>query len=52
MTAVFAWNILGESLTVRKLTGIAVVIAGLFIAQVKMKKIIARLVSIQQDGGR
>ena len=52
MTAVFAWYILGEPLTFRKLIGIAVVIAGLFIAQVKMKKIIARLVSIQQDGGR
>ena len=52
MTAIFAWYILGEPLTFRKLTGIAVVIAGLFIAQVKMKKFIARLVSIQQDGGR
>ena len=52
MTAIFAWYILGEPLTFRKLTGIAIVIFGLFIAQVKMKKIIARLVSIQQDGGR
>jgi drug/metabolite transporter (DMT)-like permease len=52
LTAIFAWYILDEPLTFRKLVGIAVVIAGLFIAQVKMKKFIARLVSIQQDGGR
>lgn len=52
LTAVFAWYILDEPLTVRKLIGIGVVVAGLFVAQVKMKGIIARLVSIQQDGGR
>lgn len=52
LTAVFAWYILDEPLTLRKLIGIVVVITGLFIAQVKMKKFIARLVSIQQDGGR
>lgn len=52
MTALFAWYILDEPLTPRKLMGIVVVIAGLFIAQVKMDKFIARLVSIQQDGGR
>jgi drug/metabolite transporter (DMT)-like permease len=52
LTAVFAWYILGDSLTVRKIVGIGVVIAGLFIAQVKMNKRIAKLVSIQQDGGR
>ena len=52
LTAVFAWYILGEPLTFRKMVGIAVVIAGLFIAQFKMKKFIARLVSIQQNGGR
>ena len=51
-TAVFAWYILGDPLTVRKIVGITVVIAGLFIAQVKMKRRIAKLVSIQQDGGR
>lgn len=52
LTAVFAWYILDEPLGLRKLVGITVVIAGLFIAQVKMKKFIARLVSIQQNGGR
>jgi drug/metabolite transporter (DMT)-like permease len=52
LTAVFAWYILDEPLPPRKIVGIVVVIAGLFIAQVKMKKFIARLVSIQQDGGR
>ncbi|MEI6678930.1 MAG: DMT family transporter [Mariniphaga sp.] len=52
LTAIFAWYILDEPLTIRKIGGIVVVIAGLFIAQIKMKKFIARLVSIQQDGGR
>ena len=52
LTAIFAWYILGEPLTFRKMVGIAVVIAGLFIAQIRMKKFIARLVSIQQNGGR
>lgn len=52
LTAIFAWYILDESLTLRKMVGIGVVIAGLFIAQIKMKKFIARLVSIQQHGGR
>lgn len=51
-TALFAWYILDEALTLRKLAGIGVVIAGLFIAQVKMKRSISKLVSIQQDGGR
>lgn len=52
LTAIFAWYLLGEPLSGRKLLGIAVVIAGLFLAQVKMKKLVARLVSIQQNGGR
>ena len=52
LTAIFAWWILDEPLTFRKMIGIAVVIAGLFLAQFKMKKFIARLVSIQQNGGR
>ena len=52
LTALFAWYLLDEPLTLRKLAGIAVVITGLFLAQVRMKKFIARLVSIQQDGGR
>jgi len=52
LTAIFAWYILDEPLTIRKMIGIAVVIAGLFIAQIRMKKFIARLVSIQQNGGR
>jgi len=52
LTAIFAWYILDEPLTLRKMVGIGVVIAGLFIAQIRMKKFIARLVSIQQHGGR
>jgi drug/metabolite transporter (DMT)-like permease len=52
LTAIFAWFILYDPLTVKKLTGIAVVISGLFIAQVKMKGLTAKLFSIQQDGGR
>ena len=52
LTAVFAWYILGDPLTIRKIIGITVVIAGLFIAQVKMRRRIGKLVSIQQDGGR
>jgi drug/metabolite transporter (DMT)-like permease len=52
LTAIFAWFILDDPLTLRKLTGIMVVISGLFIAQIKMKGIVAKLVSIQQDGGR
>lgn len=52
LTAIFAWYILDEPLAFRKIIGIIVVIAGLFIAQVRMRKFIARLVSIQQNGGR
>lgn len=52
LTAIFAWFILDDPLTVRKLIGIAVVISGLFIAQVNMKGLAAKLTSIQQDGGR
>lgn len=52
LTAIFAWFILDDPLTLRKLTGIMVVISGLFIAQIKMKGTAAKLVSIQQDGGR
>jgi drug/metabolite transporter (DMT)-like permease len=52
LTAVFAWFILDDPLTLRKFVGILVVISGLFIAQVKMKRLTAKLISIQQDGGR
>jgi drug/metabolite transporter (DMT)-like permease len=52
LTAVFAWFILDDPLTLRKFTGILVVISGLFIAQVDLKGLTAKLVSIQQDGGR
>ncbi|TAJ13820.1 DMT family transporter [Marinilabiliaceae bacterium JC017] len=38
-TAVFAWMILGDPLTVRKVIGIAVVIGGLFVSQIKMRRI-------------
>jgi drug/metabolite transporter (DMT)-like permease len=37
-TAIFAWIILNDQLTIQKFTGIVVVIAGLFIAQMKFKK--------------
>lgn len=36
--AVFAWFVLGDELTSRKFAGIAVVIAGLFLAQIKKRK--------------
>ena len=52
LTAIFAWFILDDPLTVRKFVGIFVVISGLFIAQVNMKGLTAKLLSIQQDGGR
>jgi drug/metabolite transporter (DMT)-like permease len=52
LTAIFAWYILDEPLTLRKIVGIIVTITGLFIAQVRLKRFLARLVSIQQDGGR
>jgi len=52
LTAIFAWFILDDPLTLRKFVGIFVVISGLFIAQVDLKGLTAKLVSIQQDGGR
>jgi drug/metabolite transporter (DMT)-like permease len=51
-TAIFAWYILDEPLTLRKLIGIIVVITGLLVAQVKLKRASARIVAIQQDAGR
>jgi drug/metabolite transporter (DMT)-like permease len=51
-TAIFAWYILDEPLTFRKFIGIAVVITGLLLAQVKLKKKAEKIVAIQQDGGR
>lgn len=51
-TALFAWYILDDPLTIRKFAGIAVVIAGLLVAQVKLKKSVEKIVAIQQDGGR
>ena len=36
--AIFAWFILGEELTLQKITGIAIVIGGLFLAQVKKRR--------------
>lgn len=52
LTAIFAWYILDEPLGLRKMVGITVVIAGLFIAQVKLRRLTAKLLSIQQKGGR
>jgi drug/metabolite transporter (DMT)-like permease len=51
-TAIFAWYILDEPLTLRKFVGIVIVISGLLLAQVKLKKAAARIVVIQQDVGR
>ena len=51
-TAIFAWYILDEPLSLQKFAGIIVVIAGLLLAQVKLKKSTERIVAIQQDAGR
>jgi len=51
-TALFAWYILDDPLTVRKFAGIAVVIAGLLLAQVRLKKTTEEIVAIQQNAGR
>lgn len=37
-TAIFAWIILGDELSVQKIIGITIVVSGLFIAQWKVKK--------------
>lgn len=37
-TAIFAWYILGDTLSIQKITGITVVISGLFIAQYRRRK--------------
>jgi drug/metabolite transporter (DMT)-like permease len=36
--AIFAWLVLDEALTIKKLTGIAIVIGGLFILQMRKRK--------------
>ncbi len=51
-TTIFAWYILGDELTVRKFVGIVVVIAGLLVAQIKLKKSTEKIVVIQQESGR
>lgn len=51
-TAIFAWYILDEPLTLRKFVGIVIVISGLLLAQVKLRKSAEEIVVIQQDGGR
>lgn len=51
-TAIFAWYILGDPLTARKFIGIALVITGLLVAQVRLKKSVEKIVAIQQDAGR
>ena len=51
-TALFAWYILGDELSLRKFVGIAVVISGLLLAQVKLRKSAEEIVAIQQDAGR
>lgn len=38
-TAIFAWLVLDEALTVKKLLGIAIVISGLFISQLRKTKV-------------
>jgi drug/metabolite transporter (DMT)-like permease len=50
--AIFAWYILDEPLTLRKLVGIVVVITGLLVAQVKLRKSTEKILVIQQEGGR
>ena len=51
-TAIFAWYILDDPLSLRKFVGIAVVITGLLVAQIKLKKSTEEIVVIQQDAGR
>jgi drug/metabolite transporter (DMT)-like permease len=51
-TAIFAWYILDEPLSLRKFIGIVIVISGLLLAQVKLRKSIEKIVVIQQDAGR
>ncbi len=51
-TAIFAWYILDDPLTLRKFIGIAIVIAGLLLAQVKLRKTTEEIVAIQQNAGR
>ena len=41
-TAIFAFFVLDESLIVRKIIGIAVVVTGLFLSQIKNNKFIKR----------
>jgi drug/metabolite transporter (DMT)-like permease len=50
ITAVLAWIILDDPMNLRKIIGILIVLSGLFIAQIRMKKKVAKLISIQQDG--
>ncbi len=51
-TAIFAWYILGDALTIRKFVGIIVVITGLLVAQLNLKKSAEEVVAIQQESGR
>lgn len=51
-TAIFAWYILGDALTIRKFVGIVVVITGLLVAQLNLKKSTEEVVAIQQESGR
>lgn len=51
-TAIFAWYILGDALTIRKFVGIIVVITGLLVAQLNLKKSTEEVVAIQQESGR
>ncbi|MEI7829461.1 MAG: DMT family transporter [Prolixibacteraceae bacterium] len=51
-TAILAWYILDDPLTLRKFVGIIVVIAGLLVAQVKLRKSTEEIVAIQQEAGR
>lgn len=38
LTAVFAWLLIGETLTIQKILGMAIVITGLFLSQTRKKK--------------
>jgi len=50
MTAVLAWIILDEPMNLRKIIGILIVISGLFVAQLRIKKHLLKLIPVKQKG--